>query len=190
MDQPQLTAAEILFPDLPSEAASKPAAAPVARPQPTAAPAAPAQAQATEETAEQRLERLFPQPAANGQEKPAAAATEPPALPDFIDHTHADAPLVTPIVQELGLGREQTAKLEILHQQMTAAAIDRQSDAWATEAARLPPQDIRDAQSAVARFGSPELKDVLNKTGIGNHPAVIRAFAKALRSNPYTYRGY
>ena len=187
MDQPQPTAAEILFPNLPS--ASKPAPAPVVplapQPQPTTAPA---QATPPEETAEQRLERLFPQPTANGQEKPAAAATEPPALPDFIDQAHPDAAAATPIVQELGLNRDQTGKLEALHQQMTAAAIDRQSATWASEAARLPPPDIRDAQSAVARFGSPELKAVLNQTGLGNNPAVIRAFAKALRSNPY--RGY
>lgn len=31
---------------------------------------------------------------------------------------------------------------------------------------------------AVDRFGTPELKDLLEKTGLGNHPEVIRAFVR------------
>jgi hypothetical protein len=34
------------------------------------------------------------------------------------------------------------------------------------------------ARKALDQFGTPELKDVLNMTGFGNHPAVIRAFYK------------
>jgi len=44
--------------------------------------------------------------------------------------------------------------------------------------------DNLDANVAVARkaietFGTPELKDVLNATGLGNHPALLKAFYKA-----------
>lgn len=170
------TAADILFPDLPSDTAPAPAAPNVTHPTAAAVQAAPV----SEETADARLERLF------GPDKPAAEApSQPAAVPDFIDQAHPDAAAATPIVQELGLGRDQVAKLEALHTQMTAAAVERQSATWATEAQRLPPADIQDAQAAVAQFGSPELRAVLNSTGLGNHPAVIRAFAKALRSNPY-----
>lgn len=34
------------------------------------------------------------------------------------------------------------------------------------------------ARKALDTFGTPELKDVLNATGFGNHPAVIKAFYK------------
>lgn len=34
------------------------------------------------------------------------------------------------------------------------------------------------ARKALEAFGTPELKDVLNSTGFGNHPAVIKAFYK------------
>ena len=35
------------------------------------------------------------------------------------------------------------------------------------------------ARKALESFGTPELQDVLNMTGLGNHPEVIRAFYKA-----------
>jgi hypothetical protein len=35
------------------------------------------------------------------------------------------------------------------------------------------------ARKALDHFGTPELKDVLNASGLGNHPAVIKAFVKA-----------
>ena len=34
------------------------------------------------------------------------------------------------------------------------------------------------ARKALDQFGTPELRDVLNATGFGNHPAVIKAFYK------------
>lgn len=34
------------------------------------------------------------------------------------------------------------------------------------------------AQRALAKFGSPELKELLDGTGLGNHPEVLRAFVK------------
>ena len=35
------------------------------------------------------------------------------------------------------------------------------------------------ARKALDHFGTPELKDVLNASGLGNHPEVIKAFLKA-----------
>lgn len=40
-------------------------------------------------------------------------------------------------------------------------------------------QNLAVARKALETFGTPELKDVLNATGLGNHPEVIRAFLKA-----------
>jgi len=40
-------------------------------------------------------------------------------------------------------------------------------------------ENLAVARKAIETFGTPELKDVLNATGFGNHPAVIKAFYKA-----------
>jgi hypothetical protein len=40
-------------------------------------------------------------------------------------------------------------------------------------------ENLAVARKAMDAFGTPELKDVLNSTGLGNHPAVIKAFYKA-----------
>lgn len=40
-------------------------------------------------------------------------------------------------------------------------------------------ENLAVARKALDAFGSPELRDVLNMTGIGNNPAVIKAFYRA-----------
>ncbi len=42
-------------------------------------------------------------------------------------------------------------------------------------------QALADAQRYLGRFGSPELRDVLNMTGLGNHPQVVRVIAAKAR---------
>ena len=181
MDEATLAA---LYPSATPAAPTPSATAPTAPVTPQPAATAPADAKPAEESLEQRLERLFASPEQKAADA-AAEAAKPAAMPDFIDQAHPDAAAATPIVQELGLGREQTAKLVALHEQMSAAAIDRQSNAWAAEAANLPQADVSDAQTAMRQFASPELKAILNKTGLGNNPHLIAAFARALRSNPF-----
>ena len=39
-------------------------------------------------------------------------------------------------------------------------------------------ENLSVARKALETFGTPELRDVLNATGFGNHPAVIKAFYK------------
>jgi hypothetical protein len=41
------------------------------------------------------------------------------------------------------------------------------------------PETLAVAKKAIDQFGSPELKDLLNSTGLGNHPEVVKAFYKA-----------
>lgn len=53
-------------------------------------------------------------------------------------------------------------------------------------------QDIGLAKAAVQQFGGDELRDVLNETGLGNHPAVVTAFAavgRAIQSDEVLGRG-
>lgn len=40
-------------------------------------------------------------------------------------------------------------------------------------------ENLAVAKKALDTFGTPELRDVLNATGLGNHPEVIRAFYRA-----------
>lgn len=40
-------------------------------------------------------------------------------------------------------------------------------------------ENLAVAKRALDTFGTPELRDVLNSTGLGNHPEVIRAFYRA-----------
>lgn len=40
-------------------------------------------------------------------------------------------------------------------------------------------ENLAVARKALETFGTPELRDVLNMTGLGNHPEVIRAFYRA-----------
>jgi len=59
---------------------------------------------------------------------------------------------------------------------------DRERSAeWAMEAQRSKTfkADMTTATRAFKQFGDDELTQVLNDTGLGNHPALIRAFAKA-----------
>jgi hypothetical protein len=184
----ELTAAEILFPGLPAEH-ERPTVAQPAAAQPQPAATAQAAAQAPAENDAQRIERLFgdpskPAPAA-AEAKPVAAEGQPAALPDWIDTSHPEAGAVTPVIQELGLNRDQTAKLLELRQTLAAQEIARNESTWSAEAMKLPPDVLKDAKQAVDQFGDAELNKLLNDTGMGSHPAVIRAFARALRSNPY-----
>jgi predicted short-subunit dehydrogenase-like oxidoreductase (DUF2520 family) len=43
-------------------------------------------------------------------------------------------------------------------------------------------QALADAREFIGRFGTPELRDVLNMTGLGNHPDVVRVAAQKARA--------
>lgn len=166
----------------PAPAAPKPA--PVAQAAPVAA-AQPAEAKPIDLAASLYPDLAKAEADAKAAEaKPADAATADarPAM-EVIDQAHWAAPLAAPIIEEMGLTVAQATKLEGLHQKMSEAAIDRQSAAWAAEAAALHPSVIRDAVQAVQLYGSPELSAILTSSGLGNHPRVIEAFARAMRNS-------
>ncbi|RMD00061.1 protease [Aquitalea palustris] len=53
-------------------------------------------------------------------------------------------------------------------------------------------ENLAIAKKALEAFGTPELTEVLNKTGLGNHPEVIRAFYRAgqkISSAPFVPAG-
>lgn len=102
----------------------------------------------------------------------------------------------TPLAKELKLTQEQAQKLIDLQaksvQQMSEQMSERMESEhltrvkeWADKAradeefggARFA-ESINGAKSALKKFGTPELETLLNETGFGNHPEVIRVFHK------------
>lgn len=84
--------------------------------------------------------------------------------------------------QLVDLFTEQVAGFE----QGAREAWTKQQEEW-TEAVKKDPEmgggnydsTLQHAQAFVARFGSPELQTLLDEYGVGSHPALVRAFAKA-----------
>ncbi|WP_164038045.1 peptidase [Serratia marcescens] len=93
-----------------------------------------------------------------------------------------------PIAKELGLSQEQAQKLVDIYPQLQ----QQQAEAWSKQVADWGEQVKADkeiggdkfnasvgaAQRALDQFGNPELREYLNASGLGNHPALVRFCAK------------
>lgn len=93
-----------------------------------------------------------------------------------------------PIAKELGLSQEQAQKLVDLYPQIQ----QQQAEAWSKQVADWGEQVKADkeiggdkfnasvgaAQRALDQFGNTELREYLNASGLGNHPALVRFCAK------------
>lgn len=146
----------------------------------TAAAAAPAtESQTTEATPEQQSTEAA---------KPAAPETYDLQMPEGVELDNEAAAEFVTIAKELNLSQESAQKLATIAgkiQQKQTEARARQLEAWVDEVKadkdlggdKLE-ENLGVARKALETFGSPELKDALNSSGLGNHPAVIRAFFK------------
>ena len=93
--------------------------------------------------------------------------------------------LFTPIFKEAKLSNDLANKLVGTYASYQATLLQKQSEAW-LEAAKADKEfggekfdeTLKAVQAAFAKFGSPELKQFIEATGLGNHPELIRAFAK------------
>lgn len=98
-----------------------------------------------------------------------------------------------PIARELNLTNEQAQKMVDLYgtkimpmvQQQQAEAWQKTTEQWAADVKadkeiggdKLT-ANLSSAQRALKQFGSPELKEYLNGTGLGNHPELVKTFIK------------
>lgn len=98
-----------------------------------------------------------------------------------------------PIARELNLSNEQAQKMVDLYgtkilpmvQQQQAEAWQKTTEQWAADVKadkeiggdKLT-ANLSAAQRALDQFGDPELKEYLDSTGLGNHPALVKAFIK------------
>lgn len=98
-----------------------------------------------------------------------------------------------PIARELNLTNEQAQKMVDLYgtkimpmvQQQQVEAWQKTTEQWAADVKadkeiggdKLT-ANLSAAQRALEQFGDPELKEYLDSTGLGNHPALVKAFIK------------
>ncbi len=89
-----------------------------------------------------------------------------------------------PLFKELKLSQEQAQKLVDFQAKQQAQQLDtfnQQKETWATQAKTDKEyggdkfdENVALARSAVSKFGTPELRQMLDDYGVGNHPEVIR----------------
>ncbi|OQP28752.1 peptidase [Morganella morganii] len=94
-----------------------------------------------------------------------------------------------PIAKELNLSNEQAQKLvDVYGGKIMPKLVEQQAAQWQQQIEQWAEQvkadkdlgtdaSIGAAQKAMDKFGSPELKQYLNETGLGNHPELVRIFA-------------
>ncbi|ELM6922219.1 peptidase [Citrobacter sp. Cf039] len=98
-----------------------------------------------------------------------------------------------PIARELNLTNEQAQKMVDLYgtkimpmvQKQQVEAWQKTTEQWAADVKadkeiggdKLT-GNLSAAQRALAQFGTPELKEYLEGTGLGNHPELVKAFVK------------
>lgn len=113
-------------------------------------------------------------------------------MPEGVELDKAAADEFSTIAKELKLDQSAAQKLA----DVGAKMVQRQAEAhaqlvesWAEQVKTDPEiggdklaENLGVARKALDTFGSPELKDMLNSTGLGNHPAVVKFFHKVGKS--------
>lgn len=97
-----------------------------------------------------------------------------------------------PVARELNLTNEQAQKLVDMYPKIIASQEQRQAEAWQQQTEKWAadvkadkdiggdnlPTNLSAAQRAIDQFGSPELKEYLNGTGLGNNPELVKFCVK------------
>ena len=102
-----------------------------------------------------------------------------------------------PLARELNLTNEQAQKMVDLYSEKLLPQIQKQqTEAWQKTTEQWAADVKADkeiggdklvsslsvAQRALDQFGTPELKEYLNSTGLGNHPELVKTFVKIGKS--------
>ena len=109
-------------------------------------------------------------------------------MPEGVELDQAAAAEFTAIAKELKLDQAAAQKLADVGAKMVQRQVEAHAklvESWAEQVKtdneiggdKLA-ENLGVARKALEAFGTPELRDVLNATGLGNHPEVIRAFYK------------
>lgn len=114
------------------------------------------------------------------------------SLPKGVDVDTGLLEAMTPTLKELGLNNEQASKLAGIYAEQLqkdgearSAALQAQTESWGQELVKDPEMGgdkfdttVARAAKAVKQFGTPALMQMLDETGLGNHPELVRAFSK------------
>jgi len=124
--------------------------------------------------------------AAKPDEKPAVPEKYEFKLPEGTVMDPEGLAAFEPIAKDLGLTQEQAQKLVDLQLALNARGAEQAKAAqaqWLTDLKADKelggpnlPTTAKNVTSALARFGSPELNQFLDSSGLGNYPALVKAF--------------
>lgn len=134
---------------------------------------------------------------AAGDDTDLSSQTPPDTYADFVmpEGVELDSALLTeatPLFKELGLNQDQAQKLVDFQAKQAKASSESQVDAfnqlmndWQEQSKNDKEfggdkfeENVGIARSAIDKFGTPELKQLLEEHGVGNHPEVIRFMVK------------
>lgn len=130
----------------------------------------------------------------NGAQADDNSTTEPPEsyadfdLPDGVEIDTVALESASPLLKEMGLTQEQSQKFVTWYAEQVQAGSVKQVEAfnqltsgWAEQAKNDKEyggdkfeESIGVAQAAISKLGTPELKQLLDDHGVGNHPEMIR----------------
>ena len=133
---------------------------------------APAEAQAPVEQEQAALPERYEFQAPEGVELDAVATEAWGGLAKELKLGQADAQKVVDLAAGM-VQRQQEAHTALVSSWTEAAKADKEIGGDKLN------ENLAVAKLALEAFGTPELRDVLNMTGLGNHPEVIRAFYRA-----------
>lgn len=136
-----------------------------------------------------------PKPDGPQSEKPGAPeAYQPFELPEGVEPDGALLEAFTPVARELGLSQGQTQRLVAFHSEQVRAqeaAQMAQAQQWTEEVRRLPEfagaqfdRGVREAQRGLDYAAGPDrdaVRELLERTGLGNHPLLVKAFRRVGR---------
>ena len=139
------------------------------------------------------------EPAGDGGEKPDDKPAGAPekyeiALPDGYTLDEATFSKAEPVLRELNLTNEQATKLAGVIAEVRASeaeAFVQQVQEWGKATTADPEiggkalqETLQVGRRALATHGTPELRALLDNTGLGNHPEVVRFFARVGKTIP------
>jgi hypothetical protein len=119
-------------------------------------------------------------------------------LPEGVEIDSVLVDKVSPVLKEIGVSQEQAQKLadvyapyvketveNAVNQSNTQASetYKKQVEGWKNDTMKAlggqAKESLAQAGKFIEKFGSPELRQILDDTGLGNHPEIVQAFVRA-----------
>jgi len=115
-------------------------------------------------------------------------------MPEGMELENALVDILSPVMKEVGLTQEAAQKLADAYipyvQQQTEKAKQEALDGWSKQVDEWKNQTVQElgaglkeakvvASKFIDKFGSPKVREVLDDTGLGNHPELVKLFVKA-----------